>query len=305
MAMTLDELRQQLTMDTYTPKTDEQMREEANKQYASVYGQKKLAAQQTFDQTDLALSNQLASLDQSYAKQREAAAKATRASQSSLDRYSLQRGMQRSSFNAASQSNILAEGEKTLADINQSETVARQNIESQRAQLASQLAAQLGQYDVDYANDVQAYFNQLRQQDEASRVEADKYRNQLLMALYEYDQKGGSSGGGGSRGGSSGGGGSRGGSYASASGSSAMGYGDAQTEDSGSAYDQFLKKFGSSGNRARQNRAANKLDTLKRASMSKLKRPAQTTSSPKSATVSKVKNIARYQRRISKGGTIR
>lgn len=295
MAMTLDELRQQLTMDTYTPKTDEQMREEANKQYASVYGQKKLAAQQTFDQTDLALSNQLASLDQSYAKQREAAAKATRASQSSLDRYSLQRGMQRSSFNAASQSNILAEGEKTLADINQSETAARQNIESQRAQLASQLAAQLGQYDVDYANDVQAYFNQLRQQDEASRVEADKYRNQLLMALYEYDQKGGSSGGGGSRGGS----------YASASSSSAMGYGDAQTEDSGNAYDQFLEKFGSSGNRARQNRAANKLGTLKSASMSKLKRPAQTTSSPKSATVSKVKNIARYQQRISKGGTIR
>lgn len=295
MAMTLDELRQQLTMDTYTPKTDEQMREEANQQYASVYGQKKLAAQQTFDQTDLALSNQLASLDQSYAKQREAAAKATRASQSSLDRYSLQRGMQRSSFNAASQSNILAEGEKTLADINQSETVARQNIESQRAQLASQLAAQLGQYDVDYANDVQAYFNQLRQQDEASRVEADKYRNQLLMALYEYDQQGGSSGGGGSRGGS----------YASASGSSAMGYGDAQTEDSGNAYDQFLNLFGSSGNRVRQNRAANKLGTLKSASMSKLKRPAQTTSSPKSATVPKVKNIARYQQRISKGGTIR
>lgn len=295
MAMTLDELRQQLTMDTYTPKTDEQMREEANQQYASVYGQKKLAAQQTFDQTDLALSNQLASLDQSYAKQREAAAKATRASQSSLDRYSLQRGMQRSSFNAASQANILAEGEKTLADINQSETAARQNIESQRAQLASQLAAQLGQYDVDYANDVQAYFNQLRQQDEASRVEADKYRNQLLMALYEYDQKGGSSGGGGSRGGS----------YASASSSSAMGYGDAQTEDSGNAYDQFLEKFGSSGNRVRQNRAENKLGTLKSASMSKLKRPAQTTSSPKSATVSKAKNIARYQQRISKGGTIR
>lgn len=295
MAMTLDELRQQLTMDTYTPKTDEQMREEANQQYASVYGQKKLAAQQTFDQTDLALSNQLASLDQSYAKQREAAAKATRASQSSLDRYSLQRGMQRSSFNAASQSNILAEGEKTLADINQSETVARQNIESQRAQLASQLAAQLGQYDVDYANDVQAYFNQLRQQDEASRVEADKYRNQLLMALYEYDQKGGSSGGGGSRGGS----------YASASGSSASDYGGAQTEDSGSAYDQFLNLFGSSGNQVRQNKAANKLSTLKSTSMSKLKKPAQTTSSPKSATVSKVKNIARYQQRISKGGTIR
>lgn len=293
MAMTLDELRQQLTMDTYTPKTDEQMREEANQQYASAYGQKKLAAQQTFDQTDLALSNQLASLDQSYAKQREAAAKTTRASQSSLDRYSLQRGMQRSSFNAASQANILAEGEKTLADINQSETAARQNLESQRTQLASQLAAQLGQYDVDYASDVQAYFNQLKQQDEASRVEADKYRNQLLMALYEYDQKGGSSGGG-----------SRGGSYASAS-SSALGAGDAQIADSGSAYDQFLNLFGSSGNRVLQNKAANKLNTIKSASVSKLKRPAQTTSPAKSATVSKVKSIAQNRQRISKGGTIR
>ena len=192
--MTLDELKSQLTFDTYTPKTEEQMQSEAEKQYASTYNQKKLAAQQTYDQSDLALSNQLASLDQSYQKQREAAEKSTRASQSSLDRYSLQRGMQRSSYNVASQANLLAEGEKNLSEINQSETTARQSLESQRTQLASQLAAQLGQYDVDYANDVQAYFNQLKSADEEAKVTADKYRNQLLMALYEYDPKGSSGG---------------------------------------------------------------------------------------------------------------
>lgn len=192
--MTLDELKSQLTFDTYTPKTEEQMQSEAEKQYASTYNQKKLAAQQTYDQSDLALSNQLASLDQSYQKQREAAEKSTRASQSSLDRYSLQRGMQRSSYNVASQANLLAEGEKNLNEINQSETTARQSLESQRTQLASQLAAQLGQYDVDYANDVQAYFNQLKSADEEAKVTADKYRNQLLMALYEYDPKGSSGG---------------------------------------------------------------------------------------------------------------
>lgn len=239
MAMTVDELRRQLTMDTYTPKTDEQMREEANQQYASQYNQKKLSAQQTYDQTDLALTNQLASLGQSYEKQREAAGKATRASQSSLDRYSLQRGMQRSSFNAASQANILSEGEKTLADINQTETNARQSLESQRTQLASQLAAQLGQYDVDYASDVQAYFNQLKQQDETARTEADKYRNQLLMALYEYEQQnGGSSGGGGS-------GGSRGGGSSSSS-AAVSTLGDenaAGGTQNNSAYDQFLNMF--------------------------------------------------------------
>lgn len=237
MAMTVDELRRQLTMDTYTPKTDEQMREEANRQYASQYNQKKLSAQQTYDQTDLALTNQLASLGQSYEKQREAAGKATRASQSSLDRYSLQRGMQRSSFNAASQANILSEGEKNIAEINQTETNARQSLESQRTQLASQLAAQLGQYDVDYASDVQAYFNQLKQQDETARTEADKYRNQLLMALYEYEQQNGGSSGGSSS--------SRGGG--SSSSSAAVGtLGDEAapaSTASDSAYDQFMNMF--------------------------------------------------------------
>lgn len=237
MAMTVDELRRQLTMDTYTPKTDEQMREEANRQYASQYNQKKLSAQQTYDQTDLALTNQLASLGQSYEKQREAAGKATRASQSSLDRYSLQRGMQRSSFNAASQANILSEGEKNIAEINQTETNARQSLESQRTQLAGQLAAQLGQYDVDYASDVQAYFNQLKQQDETARTEADKYRNQLLMALYEYEQQNGGSSGGGS-------GSSRGGGSSSSAAVSTLG--DENAPDgtqNNSAYDQFLNMF--------------------------------------------------------------
>ena len=251
MAMTVDELRRQLTMDTYTPKTDEQMREEANQQYASSYNQKKLSAQQTYDQTDLALTNQLASLGQSYEKQREAARKATRASQSSLDRYSLQRGMQRSSFNAASQANILSEGEKTLADINQTETNARQSLESQRTQLASQLAAQLGQYDVDYANDVQAYFNQLKQQDETAKTEADKYRNQLLMALYEYEQQnsGGSSGGGGS--------GSRGGSASSSSSTAIAGGDEAASGGTAqdSAYDKFMNMFSGT---AKNNKAASK-----------------------------------------------
>lgn len=249
--MTVDELRRQLTMDTYTPKTDEQMREEANQQYASSYNQKKLSAQQTYDQTDLALTNQLASLGQSYEKQREAAQKATRASQSSLDRYSLQRGMQRSSFNAASQANILSEGEKNIADIGQAETNARQSLESQRTQLASQLAAQLGQYDVDYANDVQAYFNQLKQQDETARTEADKYRNQLLMALYEYEQQnGGSSGGGG---GSS----SRGGSASSSSSTTITGGDEAAANSTAqdSAYDQFMNMFSST---AKTNKAASK-----------------------------------------------
>lgn len=250
MAMTVDELRRQLTMDTYTPKTDEQMREEANQQYASQYNQKKLSAQQTYDQTDLALSSQLASLGQSYEKQREAAAKATRASQSSLDRYSLQRGMQRSSFNAASQANILSEGEKNIAEINQTETNARQSLESQRAQLASQLAAQLGQYDVDYANDVQAYFNQLKQQDETARTEADKYRNQLLMALYEYEQQNsGSSSGGGGSGSSSRGGGSSSSSTVITGGDKAA-TGDKQD----SAYNQFLNMF--SGAASKTNKAS-------------------------------------------------
>lgn len=205
MAMTVDELRQQLTLDTYTPKTDEQMRAEAEQRYASQYNQNRLTAQQTYERTDQALSNQLASLGQSYDKLRQQTEKSVRSSVSNLDRYSLQRGMQRSSYNTASIANIYAEGNQTLAEIGQNEANARNDLEGQRTQLANQLAAQLGQYDTDYANDVQAYFDQLKAKDEADKVEGDKYRNQLLMALYEYDQKAGaSSGGGGSGGGGSG-----------------------------------------------------------------------------------------------------
>ena len=63
-------------------------------------------------------------------------------------------------------------------------------------------------------------------------MEADKYRNQLLMALYEYDHKRGSSGGGGSRGGSS-------------SSSTVITGGDkaATGDKQDSAYNQFLNMF--------------------------------------------------------------
>ena len=189
MAMTVDELRQQLAMNTYTPKTDDQMRTEAQNKYTSAYNQKKLAAQQQYDTTDLALSNQLASLGQSYDKLREQTEKSVRSSVSNLDRYSLQRGMQRSSYNAASIANIYAEGNKSIADIGMQEANARNDLEGQRAQLAGQLADKLAQYDIDYASDVDAYFNELQDQNLQRSQAADQYQNQLLMALYEYGRQ--------------------------------------------------------------------------------------------------------------------
>lgn len=200
MAQTVDELRQELAMNEYTPRTDEQLQSAAEAKFGSVYGQQRLSAQQAYDTADLALSNQLNSLNLSYNKQREQAQEATRRSVSSMDRYSLQRGMQRSSYNAATLANIMKEGNDNLTDIGLQEAAARNNIESQRTQLAQQLGQQLAQYDTDYVKDLQAYIEEMRQQDYERQNAQDQYLNQLRMALYEYGLKsGGGSSGGGSR----------------------------------------------------------------------------------------------------------
>lgn len=196
MAQTVDELRQELAMNEYTPRTDEQLQSAAEAKFGSVYGQQRLSAQQAYDTADLALSNQLNSLNLSYNKQREQAQEATRRSVSSMDRYSLQRGMQRSSYNAATLANLMKEGNDNLTDIGLQEAAARNNIESQRTQLAQQLGQQLAQYDTDYVKDLQAYIEEMRQQDYERQNAQDQYLNQLRMALYEYGLKsgGGSSG---------------------------------------------------------------------------------------------------------------
>lgn len=231
-AMTLDELTAALKTDAYTPRSDEDMQAEAERRYASTKNMNRLNAQQAFDATDLALTSQLGRLNSSYDQQYLKAQQQLRQSASQLDRYSLQRGMQRSSYNAQAQANLSAEYGRTLNEIEQNRTDAVGNIEAQRAQAAKQLADQLAQYDADYAADVQAYLDELRDRDFERAQAAQQYGNQIQMQLYEYGLKDPREAGSGS-----GGGGGGGGSSSSADASLSADTGDTNP---GSTYDKLL-----------------------------------------------------------------
>ena len=198
MAMTLKQLEEQLNMQTYTPKTDEQLQAEAENRYKSQYTQNRTSAQQAYDTSALALDQQRAGLETSYAKQAEQAAQATRQNYAAADRQSLTRGMQRSSYNNATLANINNAGAKTQNEIRQALTTAQGNVDQQKTLLTQQLAQTLAGYETGYANDVAAYLDTLKQQEYERKLASDQYRNELLMALYEYGQqaaRGGSGGG--------------------------------------------------------------------------------------------------------------
>lgn len=221
MATTLEDLITKLNQNssTYTPLTAEQMQEQAENRYASMYGQKRLTAQQQYDSNDLALEQQLAGLQSTYDKQREESLKNYNQSYSQADRHALSRGMQRSSYNNATLANISLEGQKAQQAINDTQAQQEGNIGEQRRQLSQQLAAQLAEYDTAQQQDILAYVDELEAREyERSRANTET-QNQLAMAIYEYQhqleregvedaqwqaqfnaQYGGSSGGGGSSG---------------------------------------------------------------------------------------------------------
>ena len=189
MPTTIEELQQKLNANTYTPKTDEQIQAEAQNQYKGVYEQNRLNAQQNYDTTAQALKNQLATLGTAYERQAKQAQENTALSISAADRRSLGRGMQRSSYNAATLANLQALGDETLAGIEADRTAAEAAIAAQQTLAAQQLQQQLAQLDSSYASDVQAAIDALRNQDYERQTEADKYANALFMQMFELQEQ--------------------------------------------------------------------------------------------------------------------
>lgn len=186
--MTIEELRAKLQTSAYQPKTDEQMQQEAQNRYKGVYEQQKLSAQQNYDSTAQALQNQLATLGTAYDRQAKEAQAATDAAISAADRRSLSRGMQRSSYNAATLANLANKGNEVLADIQADRTAAEGDIAGKQTLAAQQLRDQLAQLDNTYAADVQAAIDALKEQEYARQQEADQYNNSLLMQLFEMEE---------------------------------------------------------------------------------------------------------------------
>lgn len=145
---------------------------------------------QSYDRNVTALNNQLAGINTNADRQLEAQAETTRNSMAAADRLALSRGMQRSSYNAATQANMALQGDKALANIEQDRanslnavnenlaqlereygentTAATTKTNDQIALLQQQLAQNLGATDKQLAQSLAAYSQQLQQNNAAA-----------------------------------------------------------------------------------------------------------------------------------------
>lgn len=176
---------------SYTPKTDAELRTQAEGEYQSYYDQLRLAAQQQQAASDLRLAQQREGLATTYDKQREQSAKQYAQAYSQADRQLLRRGMQRSSYGAQSLANISTQGAEAQQTIADAQAAAEANIDAQRTLLQQQLAAQMSQYTASQQSDVLNRLRQLQDQEYNRQIDAWKSQSTLLQQLYqnEYQQE--------------------------------------------------------------------------------------------------------------------
>ena len=180
----LADLINQLKSDSYMPLTPEQIKQQAENQYKSYYDQLRLAANQSTDRQNLALENQKANLQQSYDKQRQNTAEQYRQAYSQADRQALSRGMQRSSYNNQSLSNIDLKAAEAQKDLFNEQATEENKISSQQTQLAAQLADQLSQYDASEAADVLKRMDELEAREYDRKTTAENNKNTLTLQIY-------------------------------------------------------------------------------------------------------------------------
>lgn len=187
-----DLLKQYNSLAAYTPKTDEQIRTQAEGEYQSYYDQLRLAAQQQQERSDLALANQRANLQLNYDLQRQASQREWAARYSQADRQMLSRGMQRSSYAAQVLAGLGMQAAEAQDTIGRQQSAAEGNIDAQRAQLESQLAAQLAQYDASQAADVLNRIRALEDQEydrgQQQKQNSINLSSQIYNALYQQDR---------------------------------------------------------------------------------------------------------------------
>lgn len=196
--MTVDQLSEKLQSYSYTPRTEDELKSAAENRYKSVYDQKKLSANQSYQTQDLAYQNQLSDLQNTLSQNQEELAKQTENSRLQAQRYMITRGMQRSSYGAANDANLMNSGLASQQKLLNQYAIDANEVGTNRTLLAQQLADTLSQYDTDYQNDVLAYMDELEQTDYEREQAAKEAQNQLEMQMFEYSRKYGSGGGGGS-----------------------------------------------------------------------------------------------------------
>jgi hypothetical protein len=128
-------------------------------------------------------------LGTSYDRQIAQIQEQTKQTVSEADRRAPTRGMQRSSYNHATLSNIHLSGDRAQASAGEARVVGEANVAAERTLKAQQLAEQLAGAQNAYQTNVLSYADQLRDKEAQRAFEANRYANELAMALYEYQSK--------------------------------------------------------------------------------------------------------------------
>lgn len=181
---TLSDLISQMKVESYTPLTAEEIEEKAKSQYKSYYDQLRLSANQSADKQNLALQQQKEGLQQTYDKQREDMAEQYKQAYSEADRQALSRGMQRSSYNNQTLSNIDLKAAEAQADLYNEQATEENKISTQQTQLAAQLADQISQYDASEAADVLTRIDELEEREYDRQTTAENNKNTLSLQIY-------------------------------------------------------------------------------------------------------------------------
>lgn len=190
MASTLEKLIEQLQgNETYKPLSQEEIQKQAAQRYQSVYDQKRQSAQQTYETEDAALARELSGLQKSYDEQRAGASAQTRAAYSQADRHALSRGMQRSSYNESTLSNIDLAGNAAQREIDEAQTAHEAQIGEKRTLLGKQLADTLSQLNASQQSDELAYADELAAREYERGATSRRNANELAMKLYEYQHQ--------------------------------------------------------------------------------------------------------------------
>lgn len=191
MASSLDQLMKQLSarQTTYTPLTEAQMQRQAQTRYQSLYDQKRLDAQQSYQTQDAALARQLADEQAEYETQRSASESSYRQQAAAADRQSLSRGMQRSSYTGATVANIRLAGEAARQQLSDQQARRQQAIGDQRTALSRQLSSQLSQLNESQRADELAYMDQLADREYTRLTDSRKSQTDLSLKLYEYQHQ--------------------------------------------------------------------------------------------------------------------
>lgn len=188
-ARSIEELAAALTKLSYTPRTEQQRREQSQNLYRNQLEQALLSAQQQYDTSDLALQNQLSGLETATNRRIEAQRENTRQAISQADRHALSRGMQRSTYNNAVLANLQARGNEAEEQIQQQRADTENSVAAQRALLASQLAQNRTAAQSQYENNVIASMQQMEDQDYQRGLAADQFNSNTQLQLYSAQQQ--------------------------------------------------------------------------------------------------------------------